>query len=175
MNPQRIFQVDGRPFFPLGGQVHNSSAYRPEDMETAWRALELMHANTAEVPVYWEQVEPAEGQFDFSSVDFLLEGARERGLRLVLLWFGTWKNGMMKYAPAWVKADPARFQRVIAPGGAPIAVLSSHCEATREADKRAFCALMAHLKERDSAERTVIAVQVENEPGILGKIGRAHV
>lgn len=168
MNPQRIFQVDGRPFFPLGGQVHNSSAYRPEDMETAWRALELMHANTAEVPVYWEQVEPAEGQFDFSSVDFLLEGARERGLRLVLLWFGTWKNGMMKYAPAWVKADPARFQRVIAPGGAPIAVLSSHCEATREADKRAFCALMAHLKERDSAERTVIAVQVENEPGILG-------
>ncbi|MEN9936281.1 MAG: hypothetical protein RLZZ387_2860 [Chloroflexota bacterium] len=163
-----VFTVDGKPFFPLGGQVHNSSAYRAEDMEVAWRALELMHANTAEVPVYWEQVEPEEGRFDFASVDMLLEGARARGLRLVLLWFATWKNGVMAYAPAWVKADTARFRRVVGPGGLPIAVLSSHCEATRDADARAFTALMRHLRERDAAERTVIAVQVENEPGILG-------
>jgi hypothetical protein len=168
MNAQHIFTADGKPFFPLGGQVHNSSAYRAEDMETAWRALELMRANTAEVPVYWEQVEPEEGRFDFAPVDMLLAGARARGLRLVLLWFGTWKNGAMNYAPAWVKAAPARFHRVVGPGGQPIAVLSSHCEDTLEADRRAFVALMRHLRERDAAERTVIAVQVENEPGILG-------
>jgi beta-galactosidase GanA len=167
MSLRRVFTADGAPFFPLGGQVHNSSASRREDMAAAWRALELMQANTAEVPVSWEQVEPEEGRFDFSAVDWLLEDAAARGLRLVLLWFGTWKNGMMKYAPAWVKADTRRFRRVISAGGQPIAVLSSHCPATLEADRRAFAALMAHLRERDAAG-TVIAVQVENEPGIIG-------
>lgn len=168
MNTQSFITVDGRPFFVLGGQVHNSSANTMRDMEPAWRALELMHANTAEVPVYWEQVEPVEGAFDFSLVDGLIDAARQRGLRLVLLWFATWKNGMMKYAPSWVKADSERFRRVVNPAGHAIAVLSSHCEATRAADARAFCALLAHLREVDSARRTVIAVQVENEPGILG-------
>ncbi len=167
-NLQRLFSVDGQPFFPLGGQVHNSSAYSPAELETAWRALAALHANTAEIPVYWEQVEPQEGRFDLAIVDGLLAGARAHGLRLVLLWFGTWKNGMMKYAPAWVKGDPQRFRRVISPAGVPLAVLSSHCQANEDADRRAFCALLEHLRQHDGDERTVIAVQVENEPGILG-------
>lgn len=163
-----VFTVDGRPFMPIGGQVHNSSAYNHDEMVTAWHALELMGANLAEVPIYWEQVEPVEGQFDFSVVDMLLDAARARNIRLVLLWFGSWKNGMMKYAPVWVKRDQQRFRRVHNPAGQPIAVLSSHCDATLAADQRAFCALMSHLHHTDARLRTVIAVQIENEPGILG-------
>src|SRR6188768_4093947 len=103
MTIQRVFSVDGRPFFPLGGQAHNSSSYMPGGLDLAWQALAALHANTAEIPVYWEQIEPDVGHFDFSSVDRMLAGAREHGLRLILLWFGTWKNGTMKYAPAWVR------------------------------------------------------------------------
>jgi beta-galactosidase GanA len=169
-NIQRLFVVGGQPFFALGGQVHNSSAYNARALEAGWNALRLLHANTAEVPVYWEQVEPSEGVFDFSAVDAVLAGAREHGLKLILLWYATWKNGMMKYAPAWVKSAPDRFKRVRLATGEGLTVLSPHCAATLEADRRAFSALLEHLRLADgnSPQPAVIAVQVENEPGMLG-------
>ncbi len=165
---KRVFQVDGKPFFPLGGQVHNSSGYNLAELETAWKALEAMDANTVEIPVYWCQIEPEEGQFDLSVLDDLLQGARDHGLKLILLWFGTWKNGQIVYAPNWVKGNPERFRRVISAAGYPLGVLSSECRATFEADRRAFSALMQAIRERDATEKTILAVQVENEPGILG-------
>ena len=73
---ETIFKKDGRPFFVLGGQSHNSSTYSPHDIAVFWRALDTLHANTAEIPVYWEAIEPEEGVFDFRSVDTLFEGAR---------------------------------------------------------------------------------------------------
>lgn len=164
----RVFTVRGEPFFPIGGQARNSSGYNAAEAETAFRALKLINGNTLEIPVYWEQIEPEEGVFDFQSVDALLECARRDGVRLVLLWFATWKNGSMDYTPAWVKTDPGRFKRVTAPTGRSIWVLSSHCQATLDADQRAFTELCAYLKAHDGAERTVIALQIENEPGILG-------
>jgi len=165
---RRIFRVDGKPFFPLGGQCKNSSAYNRAESETAFRITKLLHGNTLEVPVYWNQIEPFEGHFDFTSVDELLDSARTAGLKLILLWFGTWKNGTMNYTPEWVKTNPRRFRRVVSPSGTDIWVLSSHCRANLEADKKAFTALCANLKEKDRKQGTVIALQVENEPGIIG-------
>ena len=165
---KRVFTVDGKPFFPLGGQSRNSSAYNAAESEKAFEAVKKIHGNTLEIPVYWEQIEPKEGTFDFTAVDELLAGARRNDLKLVLLWFGTWKNGNMEYVPDWVKTQPERFKRVVSPAGRPIWVLSSHCKATFEADRTAFAKLCEHLARKDGRERTVIAVQVENEPGILG-------
>ncbi len=165
---KRPFTINGQPFFPIGGQARNSSGYHIAEADTAFRAVQLIHGNTLEIPVYWEQIEPEEGRFDWASVDALLARARQDGIRLVLLWFATWKNGDMDYAPAWVKTNPQRFQRVIASTGKSTWVLSSHCPENLLADQKAFVALCRHLKEHDSDERTVIALQVENEPGILG-------
>ena len=109
--------VAGEPFFILGAQVHNSSAYTKARIDPLWSVFLKLHVNTAEIPVYWEQVEPREGVFDFAMVDTLLEGARAYQLRLVLLWFATWKNGSMKYAPPWVKLQPDQFHRVITAEG----------------------------------------------------------
>jgi hypothetical protein len=111
-----------------------------------------------------------EGQFDFSAFDQILHGLRAQGMRAVILWFGTWKNGAMDWSPNWVKADPKRFPRVLDYGGKPIRVLSPHSRTNLEADKRAYTAMMKHLREIDEAERTVILVQVENEPGSLGSV-----
>ena len=97
--------VDGQPYLMLGGQVHNSSAW-PSELPAAWKALAELHANTVEAPVYWEQVEPQPGKFNWDNVDLLVKGAREHSLHVVLLWFGTWKNGNMHYVPQWVKSDP---------------------------------------------------------------------
>lgn len=157
--------VDGRPFLILGAQVSNSSGWKSA-LEQAWPLFKQMHANTAEVPVYWEVVEPKQGQFDFSSVDVILEGARKTGLRVVLLWFGTWKNGVMDYVPGWVKEDPKRYPRMRNRAGEQVRVLTPLSGETRGADARAFSALMRHLKQVDE-RRTVILVQVENESGSL--------
>lgn len=158
--------VDGHPFLMLGAQVSNSSGW-PAQLEKAWPLYRQVHANTAEIPVYWEVVEPRPGAFDFSSVDTIIQGARENNLHLVLLWFATWKNGQMDYAPQWVKDDPRRFPRMRDRAGDQIKVLSPLAEATRSADAHAFAAFMRHLKDVDAERHTVIMVQVENEPGSL--------
>jgi len=165
---KRIFKVDGKPFYSLGAQSRNSSGYNDSESETAFKAIKLLHGNTLEIPVYWERVEPEEGKFDFTGVDALIASARRYGIKLILLWFATWKNGNMDYAPEWVKTNPQRFKRVISSTGNDLWVLSSHCPANLEADKKAFTALCKHLKAKDSTESTLIALQVENEPGILG-------
>ena len=159
--------VDGQPYLILGGQVHNSSAW-PSELPAVWKSLAELHANTVEAPVYWEQVEPQEGKFNWDNVDAVVKGAREHNLHVVLLWFGTWKNGNMHYVPQWVKADPKRFARVIRGDGEPIDVLSASSRSNLQADKAAFVALMRHLKVVDGTEHTILMVQVENESGIIG-------
>ena len=161
------FLVDGKPFLILGVQINNSSGW-PASLPEAWPAIEAMHANTVEAPVYWEQMEPQPGKFDFTNVDELLKQARAHHVYLVLLWFGTWKNGRMHYVPEWIKTDTARFPRVIDPRGEPIDVLSANSPANLEADKRTFVMLMRHLREIDDDLHTILLVQVENESGSLG-------
>ncbi|MBO9711143.1 MAG: beta-galactosidase, partial [Caulobacter sp.] len=140
--------VDGAPYLMLGAQVNNSSNY-PDVLPEVWPTIKRIHANTVEVPVAWEQVEPKEGQFDFSFVDTLVEQARANKVRLVLLWFGTWKNTGPAYAPEWVKLDAKRFPKMITASGQPHYVLSPHSRNTLEADKRAFVKLMEHIKQID--------------------------
>ena len=158
--------VDGAPFLMLGAQVNNSSNY-PAMLPQVWPIVERIHANTVEVPIAWEQVEPVEGQFDFSFLDTLVAEARAHKVRVVLLWFATWKNTGNSYAPAWVKRDTARFPRMKKADGSTHYALSPHGANTLEADKRAFVALMRHLAKIDR-NNTVIMVQPENEAGSYG-------
>jgi hypothetical protein len=166
-NGKHVLMVDDKPFFILGAQVGNSGGW-PETLAATWPVLKELHCNTVMAPVYWEAMEPQPGQFDFTNVDSIVEGARDNGLRVALLWFGTWKNGKMDYAPAWVKENPAKFPRMLDSAGREIRVLSPLFEATAEADSRAFAALMQHLRQIDGDRQTVIMVQVENEAGSLG-------
>lgn len=159
--------VDGKPYFVLGGELGNSSASSTAYMQPIWPKLKALHLNTVIAPVYWELMEPQEGKFDFALVDDLLRDARKNNMKLVLLWFGTWKNSMSCYAPAWVKTDLKRFPRVQDDQGVKQEILTPFEPRNQEADRRAFVRLMQHLKEADGQQHTVVTVQVENEIGML--------
>ena len=157
--------VDDAPYLILGVEdqdlgLESTWPLHPKD----WAAMEYLHANTIEIPIYWDQIEPQPGQFDFTSIDRLLTEARQHNVRLVLLWFATWKNGSQHYMPDWMLLDPGRYSHMINRNGQAVDSPSPFATESLEADKRAFAAVMGHLKEADP-QRTVIMVQVENEPG----------
>lgn len=155
--------VDGSPYLILGGQCGNSSNW-PATLDGVWHTMKEMNANTLEIPVYWEEIERVRGQYDFTSVQRLLDQAREQDLRLILLWFATWKNGSNHYMPEWMKLDSKTFYNVTSKDGRPIDSPSPHVSEAMDLDAKAFAALMRYLKENDPCH-TVIMVQVENEPG----------
>ncbi len=160
--------VDGKPFVILGGELHNSSASSLAYMEPIWPKMVALNLNTVLAVVSWELLEPEEGRFDFTLVDGLLDGACKHHLRLVLLWFGSWKNGVSSYVPGWVKRDVARFPRMQPRPGENIEVLTPLSDINCQADARAFAALMRHLKQVDGSQHTILMMQVENEVGLLG-------
>ena len=170
--------VDGAPFLVIGGELHNSSSSDPVYFEPIWGRLAESGINTVIVSVAWNEVEPVEGELDFSIVDALLAGAAAHSLRLVLIWFGAFKNAASTYAPSWVRRDRARFPCAVhqpSPrptpfsyeGATPKPVLSVFSDELVCADERAFARLMQHLADHDS-DRIVIMVQIENEVGLLG-------
>lgn len=159
--------VDGKPYLVLGGETRNSSSSDLNYMAPIWTKLKSMNLNTVLVPVAWETIEPEEGRFNFSNVDGLLKGARENDLRLVILWFGAWKNTYSSYVPAWVKRDQERFPRVQTSDGRGTERLSPFSPTSRDADARAFAQLMRHIRQIDGNQHTVLMVQVENEVGVI--------
>ncbi|MGD0410909.1 MAG: DUF5597 domain-containing protein [Verrucomicrobiota bacterium] len=168
-NGRHALLVDGQPFFMFAGQINNSSAW-PSQLPEVWRAVETIHANTVEMPVYWEQIEPARGKFDFSVVDTLLKEARRHNVRLVLLWFATWKNGSAHYLPEWMKLEAGvKYPNITGRNGRPVDSPSPHTQAAMELDATAFAAFMGHLKQADP-QHTVLMVQVENESGAWGSV-----
>lgn len=158
--------VDGKPFVILGGELGNSSASSPADIARIFPKLQRMNLNTVLVPVYWDMVEPVEGDFDFSLIDATLEEARRCGLKVVFLWFGAWKNSMSCYAPSWFKSDYKKYPRAYTSEGKPLEIASAFSENVYQADSRAFKAWLSHLADVDK-DGTVLMVQIENEIGML--------
>ena len=160
--------VDGSPYLMLGFQANNSSAW-PAYFDKVFPASAILHANTVELPIYWEQFEATPGRYDYSIVDALLTQARAHRVRLVLLWFGTWKNGSSHYTPQWIKQDQQKYPFLVNKDGDTVDSPSTYSPARLEADRRAFSALMRHLRTADP-QRTVLMVQVQNEAGVWGGI-----
>ena len=169
LNGRKLLHVDGRPFLVLGLQWDCDSCFSPEVMDPLFPEAAKLGCNTAVLPLYWREIEPREGRFSFTLLDRRLELARHNGLRIVLNWFGAYKNACLNYAPDFVKSDQRRFRRVHTAAGTPLRNSACPtCDATLAADRKAIEAVCARLKELDSQRHTVILLQMENEAGILG-------
>jgi hypothetical protein len=159
--------VDGKPFLALTGELGNNTATSLENMQPIWSRLVAGNMNCVLAAISWAQMEPAEGKYEFALTDGLIQEARRNNLKLIFLWFGSWKNGLSSYAPTWVKRDYKKYPRIRIKGGRSIELLSTFGDASRDADARAFQALMRHIKEVDGQRHTVVMIQVENEVGVL--------
>ena len=160
--------VEGRPWLVLGCELGNSTSSSREYLAPYWQQLKESGVNTVLAVVSWEQTEPVEGQFDFTVVDNLIADARSNGMKLALLWFGSWKNGITSYTPTWVKRDTQRFPLAQTPEGKSLPILTTLGEETCKADAKAFAAMMSHLKKVDAQQHTVVMIQMENEVGLHG-------
>ncbi|EGK03122.1 DUF5597 domain-containing protein [Dysgonomonas gadei] len=160
--------VNGRPYIMLAGELMNSSASTLESMAPKWNQLKALNLNTVLATIAWEQIEPEEGQYDFSIVEGLIKEARRHDLKLVFLWFGSWKNGSSGYAPHWVMRNTGRFPRMENDKGENRPFLSNFSENLIKADSKVFGALMNFIKQIDGKEYTVLMMQIENEMGLLG-------
>ena len=156
-----------KDFVILGGELSNSAATSVEDIDEVMPRMKALGLNTVLVPVYWEFLEPVEGQMDFTLVDRTIDVARQQGLKIVPLWFGAWKNSMSCYAPAWFKRDVKRFPRAMTAEGKPLEIASCFSDNVLQADLKAFSALMQHIAEKDPQREVVIMMQIENEIGML--------
>ena len=156
-----------KDFVILGGELSNSAATSVEDIDEVLPRMKALGLNTVLVPVFWEFLEPVEGQMDFTLVDRTIDVARKQGLKIVPLWFGAWKNSMSCYAPAWFKRDVKRFPRAMTAEGKPLEIASCFSDNVLQADLKAFSALMQHIAEKDPQREVVIMMQIENEIGML--------
>ena len=162
----RQFIIDGKPTVLLSGELHNSTASSMDYMKTIWPRLKRLNMNSVIASVSWELIEPEEGKFDFSTLDELILDAKKNDIKLVLLWFGSWKNSASTYAPGWVRQNLKRFPRVQNSQAENLNSLSCFSEETCKADARAFGQMMKHIREFDGKDHTVVCIQVQNEPGV---------
>jgi len=169
LNGRQALFVDGQPFLIRGLQWDCDSCYAAEIMDPLFPAAARMGCNTAALPLYWNEIEMVEGKYSFAMLDHRLDQARRTHLRLVLLWFGSYKNGCLNYAPDFIKRDQQRFRRVHRPDGTELHNFSGPTSAqTQAADRQAVETVFRHLKKVDGRQHTVILFQMENEVGILG-------
>ena len=123
------FMVDGAPFLMLGAQAHNSSGW-PGMLPKVWPAIEYLHANTLEIPVYWEQIEPARGSSTFR---WSIPSSPRRATTTSGWIFSGSAPGRTAASTTcreWMKADPAKYFHLIDKNGRPADSPSPFCTAS---------------------------------------------
>lgn len=166
-NGVKQLYVNNKPYLIIGAELLNSSASGIGYMHNIWKRTKALNVNTVYLPITWQQLEPQEGKFDYTLVDSHIKNAHENGLKLIFLWFGSWKNGESNYTPNWVKTDMKRFPRMLFKDGKISNVLSNINKNCLSADIKAYKKLMERIAQVDTSG-TVLMMQVENEVGFLG-------
>ncbi len=160
--------VDGKPFHMLGGELGNSTAsWLPHQIDSVFSRLKQLNLNTVLVPAYWELIEPEQGKFSFTEVDNAINIARKHDLKVVFLWFGSWKNSMSCYAPQWIKSNRSKYPYIKTKDGRNHEIMSPFAQSNLNADLNAFVTFMKHINNVDKEYGTVLMVQIENEIGMI--------
>ena len=69
-NVKRVFTIDEKPFYPLGCESLYLAGYsvrKEAETEAAFKAVKDAKCNTAMIDIYWNQLNPKEGEYDFTT------------------------------------------------------------------------------------------------------------
>ena len=134
---------EGRYFVPHGFayQVWNKAVYADQTLAELDRDLAAMQAagaNSLRVEFVWEEIEGAEGKFDFSRADHLVHRAEELGLKLFIL-IG------YQYPPTWLAQKyPDTIARTTT---APSTILNYNHPQAKAAYSRFIGAVCRHFRQ----------------------------
>ncbi|MDE7015111.1 MAG: beta-galactosidase, partial [Kineothrix sp.] len=149
---RELLYVDGQPFLILSFQLDCDSCYDCNTIHTLMKNAKKMGCTGISLLLYWRLVEPEEGKYRMDILRSMIDSAEELDLRIVLVWFGSYKNGCMHYAPDWVIRDRERFARARRADGSGLPFVA--CPNGRnllKKDKNAVCNVFAFLKDYDSS------------------------
>ncbi len=161
--------ANGKPLLLLSGELHNSTSASEESLDAAMKTVKAMGLNSVISAITWEQLEPQKGKFDYTVTDYTVKLAQQYGMRVVVLWFGTWKNGESSYVPVWVKTDSEKYFLARKADGTKTTTISPFCEEACKADANAFAKMMERIKAKDT-QGLISVIQVENETGTFADI-----
>ena len=184
VDDRRILFVDGVPFTVLTVEIPWKQSVFGRYRETMsgydhlYPAARSLQLNALKVPIKWSQIEPEEGEYDFSYVDHVIDTARANDLRLVLGWFGHYASGdgsiyrnltTELFAPMYIVEDAERYPRAVDANGVAHHNAASYADSPIvERECAAFATFMQHIRDRDEGEYTVLMIQVENEIATFG-------
>lgn len=93
-NGKTIIEYLNKPFTLLGTEIRtdgfmNADKFSIEECEVFFAKAKELEVTTLQIPLEWKDIEPKEGEFDFTYLKKILEYADKYGLKLELLWYGT--------------------------------------------------------------------------------------
>ena len=177
MNGAPTLIVDGSPFLVQGAQCDVWRSTRQDAKVLAFfDGYQAMGATTVSAGVLWSKLEPQQDHYDFASLDWFIQQAESRHLKLVVNLFNSnvcgkmmeWTDGVIypQYVPDYILSQPRKYQRMVLPGpcryagGGP--PMCPNDPATLERERRLIVRLAEHLRQCD-LRRTVIMAQLDNE------------
>jgi hypothetical protein len=160
--------VGDEPFLIIGFQWSCDLSSYEEYVESYLPVAKQMGCNTAVIPLYWKDVEPVPGEYRMKDLGKRIKACQKHGLKMVVLWFGSYKNAQMWYVPEWVSRDSVTYPRAVKKNGEIHMNTACPLGANMlKKDADAFVEVIKTIKNVDINCDTVIMVQVENEPGLL--------
>jgi beta-galactosidase len=145
--PMAVWYGGGKARAPM---LERDARSKKELWRADIRAIKRLGFNTVRSWIDWASGEPAEGRYDFETLDVLLELAEEEGLRLVLQVY-------MDSAPQWV-GDKYPDSLFVSSNGQPIKPESSP----------GYCLDHSGVSRIDSAFYAALAERVKGRPAFLG-------
>ena len=174
--------VEGEPFLMLGAQLRtdyfiqlDGKSY--DELDPYFELAAKTNILVVSVPICWRDIEKTRDEYDMSLVYKYIELCEKYGMKLELLWYGSYMCGysVEGYIPDYVVSDNVTYPE-LKPEAAYQGWLGKQyyldpgTPALAEREAKALGAMMDALSEYDrehGKRHTVIGIQIENEPDML--------
>lgn len=180
-----VLKVDGKPFYMTNVQLRldklrGYEGWSDDALEAVVRQAASDGFNTVSIPLFWREVEPVKGRFDWAVLDQYLDWCRKYELKMELLWFSFSSGGRIQWLTRNDNVTEAEWTLRVpdyvcdTKGNSEFTIRRTEDPWTldwndmrlRERDRFVLSKVMEHVYEwdrRHGCPHTVIGVQLGNE------------